>query len=700
MAEDPQPQSITQRIAALNQAHIGRVPGDPPLPRPKPPLPTTRPKSFNNPPAKVVGSVTSNSGIGNEPNGVREKEILSPPQVTRTTSNTLNKQKAVPPPLPTRKSSTQPSPALPPRRPTERNERRDSSESTISTISTISGVSINTTLANGARRKSTDAARAVKAPAWGDTDLPPLPVRPAEKSTTEARSSQDRPKYAVRAPSSTQKITPTISSENLRPSQSNPSLPPRLPSRTKSIPRFDDGPSQKIENKEPTRKLPPPVPSAAALEKVRRSALSFGLNKPKDDQTVEISDQPTSNGVDTHNQTGAIPSEPPPVPLASRPDLSKIQATKPNPSQSATSCMTCRDFSAPDHHATLFPRQTVRSLPELAQSLTAPFPSHTDKARALFTWLHHNIRYDVDAFFNNALQPSTPSSTLNTGLAVCEGYAALFHNLATHAGLESVSISGHGKGFGYAPFTSPPPFDSNHAWNAVKIDHGEWKLIDCCWGAGHVQGKGQPYQQTFHPECFTMSNEEFSLKHFATNKDQLFGATPHSWPEYIMINPDTYYTGGVEPPTLFSNAKADYGIGARTLRPSGKKIGIREQGPLRFGFALLCPHWSLDRHVRKGPPPLFILAVHGLDGRKDDFVPFQYLPGPGGAGDRWVADVRDRRELGAPGQGLTVFAVTSFNERKDERQTRGLGIREWEEGRKRRGGVAMGFVGVAAWEIV
>ena len=81
MAEDPQPQSIAQRIAALNSSHIGRIPGDPPLPRSKPALPVSRPaltqrqKTINNPPARVNGSVTS-AGIGNQPNAAQEKELL------------------------------------------------------------------------------------------------------------------------------------------------------------------------------------------------------------------------------------------------------------------------------------------------------------------------------------------------------------------------------------------------------------------------------------------------------------------------------------------------------------------------------------------------------------------------------------------------------------------------------------------------
>ena len=52
-----------------------------------------------------------------------------------------------------------------------------------------------------------------------------------------------------------------------------------------------------------------------------------------------------------------------------------------------------------------------------------------------------------------------------------------------------------------------------------------------------------------------------------------------------------------------------------------------------------------------------------------------------------------RVELGAPGQKVTVFAVTSF----DGRDGRAVGV---EEFKRRKGRVAMGFGGVAMWELV
>ena len=138
------------------------------------------------------------------------------------------------------------------------------------------------------------------------------------------------------------------------------------------------------------------------------------------------------------NRSGSVAQvsggAPPPIPISSRPDIASLQASKPKPATSTASpmpsttgasCLQCRDFSIPDNHAARFPRESIPSqdVGWLASQLCSPFQSHTDKARAIFTWLHHNIKYDTQAFFSNNVRPSTPQSTLQSGWAVCEGYA-------------------------------------------------------------------------------------------------------------------------------------------------------------------------------------------------------------------------------------------------------------------------------------
>ena len=696
--------TLQQRIASLNAAHIGRVPGEPPLPRMKPQIPQKRPivlrqKTVNNPPEQVHGSV-ADIKAGNCPIGRgRQNGFLPPPPIIKDSASSPSTPRPrivarpPPPPLPKRQNSQAP-PPLPARKESQELSRRESDDSSRSESGSGSTESEDLRL-TAVRTKSNDSSR-VKAPAWGQVDLPALP--PRGPNTATRKYSSEQPKYINRAPSTASlKSLASVQSSDDRPPV--PSLPPRLPSRSPSSTRETQHPTQPvpaIPRLEPRSVALTPIPTK--IEQAKRSALSYGLNKAENPSVADLS----------RNHQDSI--EAPPIPFSSRPDLSAIQATKPNVISASTNslsptipasemCLVCRDFSGPDSHAAQFPRQNFRSLPALAEALTSPFPSLTDKARVIFTWLHHNIRYDVDAFFARNIQPSTPATTLNTGLAVCQGYAELFANLALHAGLEAILVSGHGKGFGYAPLAqnSPlPPYDGNHAWNAVRIDNGEWKLIDPCWGAGHVQGAGQPYMQMFHPEQFNMTNEEFGTKHFPENKAHFFlpGGRRLSWEEYIVLNPAAWPDNLQETATVFTNAKVDYGIGEKTITPRGRKINVRSNESIRFSFRLLCPHWTLAM-TGKGRPPVFMLSTGGIDGRQKDQVPLEYVPGrgPGGGGDTWYVDI-PARELGAPGMSLTLLAITRFGDRLD---ARGLTVREFRE---KKGKVGAAFVGVAAWDLV
>ncbi|EED22861.1 conserved hypothetical protein [Talaromyces stipitatus ATCC 10500] len=670
MADEPRAQTIQERIAALNQSHVGRLPDTSPV-RPFAP----RNKTVNNPPHELNGSVLESKEIGNKPAPIRQNGVLPLPTAALTEQKIASAKNGckVPPPLPARKNSGQHPPALPPRRPSAQTERRISSDST------RSNASYSTTSTSGTTNTVDSKSRVLVAPAWQEADLPPLPVRdksrpglPQRKSAT--LSEAEKAKRVVKAPLKPPPLPSRTSStdSNGGDQTTRVPLPVRtLSSETRKIPQLPIS-GVKIESVTPSQRKIPPVPTADALQKLQQKSfatLSKHVEEDEPDQSV-----------------------PPAIPLASRPDLAAIQATKPkfaanghgssSPASFSTVCMICRDFSGPDNHAAQFPRQSLPTsdLAWLATQLTAPFPSPTDKARALFTWLHYNIKYDVDAFFNNNVQPSTPSKTLATGLAVCEGYAGLYATLATHAGLEALVIGGHGKGFGHtqlAPGSSIPPFSSSHAWNVVKIDGGKWKLIDPCWGAGAVQGKGQPYIQRFDPSHFTKSNDEFLLSHYPQNKDQFYtddGGPGLSWEAYVLQDHNKPF--GLEQPVIFTDAYNE-GIGDRSFRPACAKISIHQPGPIRFQFGLKCEHWTLAHHGKKSAPFLFLLHTHGIDGRKDEKIPFTYIrgTGPNGGGDLWYVDIADPRILGAPGQKLGIANITSFATHKD---ARGLSLQEYQ----------------------
>ena len=654
MAND-EPRSIQARIAALNLGQVNRGPSEAhAIVLGRPGLDNRR-QTVQNPPTPEVQSPSRN-GIGNEPNGPRTNGVLPPLVITRTGQKVSQEAKpAELPKMPPRRPSR--SPALPPRRPSEQLSRRDSLESISSTISSVSAISTGTTRTSTSRAPSMEGGR-IRAPIYDPSTLPPLPPK---------KSQQEKEKERARIPLKSTKSTPNVVVTEALPPPSKPALPPRPTAKTSAG---------------SLRKLPPEAPPPMPKRPGPSSNVN-GSQIPQDTNTSLNGRTPSPASV----PTGPAP---PPVPLASRPDLSKILATKHGTQASppTASCLKCRDFSAPDAHAAKFPRHAVPSLDWLATQLTTPFPSITDRARAIFTWLHHNISYDVDAFFNNRVKPSTPSSTLSSGLAVCEGYAGLFTALAGKAGLESLVIGGHGKGFGFAtlPPGAPVPAEySTHAWNAVKIDNGEWKLIDCCWGAGNISGKGQPYNKDFTPRFFTMDNNEFGLRHFPTNKNHFFrtdGRSRISWEEYIVGDQ------GGEPARLFSQLGHE-GINETKVLPKYLKVPVdasKHQGPtIRFQFEKVCEHWDPVRNG-KGKPYVFILQINGRDGREKDFLPFET------DGMFWWLDVPPAM-LGAPGQTVTLFTVETVN----GQDGRGLTVQEYKEAKGRKG---FGFGGIAAWELI
>jgi transglutaminase-like putative cysteine protease len=696
--EEAQPQSIQQRIAALKLSQVGQSPlapkpsglagkaRPPPPPPPKPGVPArptgyARPASTNNPPLADHGDHVNNATIGNQPDShtfrpdaasANGMDGISRPSLPPRTS-TQSSQSSLGPRLPPCAPSAT-SPALPPRRPSEMTLSRKASNDSVSSMATTrSSVSA---ISNGTSMTSRSERYAVRAPEFNPSALPALPP----KRTKEEVQAHDQKYNAIRPGKSTSSSLPNVFRKTSMPSvptrpqlqgRPTPPLPARNGVRQEQPTPIHEETQQDVE---PPRRVTAPPP--------RKSALTMGFG---------IKTQPKQDPTDRPSSVPAIDSSPPPVPKSSRPDLAALQASKPTSTTAAPaqhnggggSCLHCRDFSGPDNHAARFPRQSIPSsdVGWLAHQLTSPFPSITDKARAIFTWLHHNVAYDVAALRNNAVKPSTPQSTLTSGLAVCEGYAGLFAALAAKAGLEAVVVSGASKGGSYrqqGPHDPTPPFESTHAWNACRLDDGNWKLIDPCWGAGTVND-GQPYKKGFNPRRFTQSNIDFGRSHYPSDNSKQYRE------DGALLNWEDFNRGhqnGTEA-TIYDGEASGEGLAPPSFSPLSNPIVRANHGPTtRFMFQKICPHWDPVRCGR-GQYYLYVLHLKGLDGTDRNHIPFEQGDGV------WWCDV-PTTDLG---DGAKIYSVTSF----DGRDGRGLTLQEY---RQKKGRVGMMFGGVAAWDVV
>ena len=59
----------------------------------------------------------------------------------------------------------------------------------------------------------------------------------------------------------------------------------------------------------------------------------------------------------------------------------------------------------------------------------------------------------------------------------------------SYAGLHCVEVKGHSKSVGYEPGMKITPDIFQNTWNCVLIA-GDWRLIQCNWGARSVRGTG------------------------------------------------------------------------------------------------------------------------------------------------------------------------------------------------------------------
>lgn len=173
----------------------------------------------------------------------------------------------------------------------------------------------------------------------------------------------------------------------------------------------------------------------------------------------------------------------------------------------------------------------------LSHELTSRYISETEKARAIFIWVTHNISYDVKSF-NKKKGKGFKCNGENCGakyvqwenqylervldkkLAVCEGYSRVFKRLCDHAGLRTDLIAGYTKN---SPSDIGRMGQLNHAWNGILLD-GNYYYLDATWAAGGCsydkKGKLKRFFRGYKDFYWLTPNDKFFRDHFP--KDTIY----------------------------------------------------------------------------------------------------------------------------------------------------------------------------------
>lgn len=190
------------------------------------------------------------------------------------------------------------------------------------------------------------------------------------------------------------------------------------------------------------------------------------------------------------------------------------------------------EFLVIDEYAFKAPAEALRSVKDLAANLAKPGYTEVQKARSVFSWISAHITYDVKAFLTGRRGDVSPGAVLEKRTSVCQGYAGLFQQLAQAAGLEAVTIAGWSKGYGFMAGQVPdgPP---DHAWNAVRVD-GQWRLVDCTWGAGYLNDQ-QQFVNQFNDHYFLTDPQAFIYDHLPEDPQWQLLERPLTKQEYAGL---------------------------------------------------------------------------------------------------------------------------------------------------------------------
>ncbi len=141
------------------------------------------------------------------------------------------------------------------------------------------------------------------------------------------------------------------------------------------------------------------------------------------------------------------------------------------------------------------PRSVSKSPSKLAKYLTQQDTSDYQKVHSMYTWIINSITYDLKSSREANPKYYTVSQTLKRKKGICYQYSELFVALCQKVGISAKEIIGYSKGAEY--HEDNQFYESDHSWNAVKLD-STWHLLDATWGSGYQVAKKQWFRELLY----------------------------------------------------------------------------------------------------------------------------------------------------------------------------------------------------------
>jgi len=238
-----------------------------------------------------------------------------------------------------------------------------------------------------------------------------------------------------------------------------------------------------------------------------------------------------------------------------------------------------RDFTEIDAYVKKLGTLDSMNMGTISNLLTKNYENKTDKARAIFDWIAYNIVYDIKTARNGGSEKNSSTEVLLYRKATGSGYANLFQDMCSSAGIRCLTADGFIK-FGIDQIGDDKT-EINHTWDVVQLGQSPeaWYYVDACMGSGYTDAEFKTYTKSFNPDYFFADLTIFNWQHFPDNIAWYLGPRLKNKKDFFSM------------PIIKSAA---YELGLKKLNPVEGSVKAKVGKALPFSYQI-----SLEAEITK-----------------------------------------------------------------------------------------------------
>ena len=177
-----------------------------------------------------------------------------------------------------------------------------------------------------------------------------------------------------------------------------------------------------------------------------------------------------------------------------------------------------RDFTAVDAYVKSIGPLDNMSMGTINNVVSNKFIDNVDKARAIYYWITHNIKYDIKAARTNNIVKNTPTEVLLYRKAVGIGFASLFQDMCSSANIRCLVVDGFIKN--NINQIGENSTEINHSWAVVQLGQSSETrhYVDPALGSGFADADMKIFTTYYTDAYFFTEKATFNLQHYPDNE--------------------------------------------------------------------------------------------------------------------------------------------------------------------------------------